>query len=131
PRQATASYRRASSWATTGSSPAPATRTTVRSDTPHALAAATARSSRESVISACHRVAAMASARSFASTVASSGRPCPLIRIPRWRSSSAFADAQRLLTRSQGRSLGDLGGGQVPLVQRVELVPEAVALGGE
>src|SRR5262249_39302439 len=111
PRQTTASWCLASSCATTGSSIAPATRTTSTLVTPQALAAATARSTRESVISACHRVAAIASARSPASTVASCGRPFPLIRFP--------------------RSSGDVGRRQLRPVQRLELVPEAVALGGE
>jgi len=60
PRQATASWRAASSAATTASSTAPGTRITVGSSTPHAFAAATARSTRASVISAMQLVAAMA-----------------------------------------------------------------------
>src|SRR3954469_4281907 len=59
PSATTASCRSHSAWTTTGSSTAPGTRTTVGSATPHSLAAATARSSRASVSSACHVVATM------------------------------------------------------------------------
>ena len=47
-----------------------------------AMAREIVRSVSESVISACHRVQAMARAKSAASTTARSGRPCPLMPVP-------------------------------------------------
>src|ERR1700728_3075815 len=79
PSQATASWCKASSAATTGSSIAPGTRTMSGSGTPHATAAAAARATSESVISACQRVAAIARLSPDASTAAGSGRPTPLM----------------------------------------------------
>src|SRR3954468_7874120 len=91
PSATTASCRSVSAWATTGSSTAPGTRTTVGSGTPLATAAATARSSSAPVISACQVVAATPSVSPAASTAAASGAPLPLTRPPRRRSSAAFA----------------------------------------
>src|SRR3954462_8276365 len=78
PSATTASCRSVSAWATTGSSTAPGARTTVGSEIPHAAAAATARASSASVISACQVVAAMPRLSPAASTAAASGRPDPL-----------------------------------------------------
>src|SRR3954451_18017352 len=85
PRATTASCRSVSAWATTGSSTAPGARTTVGRSTPQARAAATARSSRLSVISACHVVATIPSVRPDASTTCASGAPAPLMSPARRR----------------------------------------------
>jgi hypothetical protein len=79
PRQATASWCRASSAATTGSSIAPGTRTTSGSGTPQATAAAVPRATRASVISWCQRVATMARLSPDASTASAPGLPVPLM----------------------------------------------------
>src|SRR5688500_1649990 len=91
PSATTASCRSASAWATTDSSTAPGTRTTVGSTTPLALAASTARASSWSVISACHVVATMPRVSPAASTGSTTGAPDPLTCPPRRRSSDAFA----------------------------------------
>src|SRR5579859_332175 len=96
PRQATASWWRASSAATTGSSIAPGTRTTSGSGTPHAMAAAVPRATRESVISWCQRVATMARLSPDASTAVAPwprGEPSPLTRTPP-RAGPSEADAR-------------------------------------
>src|SRR5262249_35687194 len=101
PRQAAASYAVASSAATTGSSTAPATRTTSGSAIPQARAAAQARRTRLSVISACQRVATMARVSPAASTVVPVGRPVPLTAPPRgWRGRRRSVPTAR---RSGGR----------------------------
>src|SRR5918998_511072 len=91
PSATTASCRSVSAWATTGSSTAPGTRTTVGSGTPLATAAATARPSSAPVSSACQVVATMPRVSPAASTTAASGAPLPLTGPPRRRSSAAFA----------------------------------------
>src|SRR5256885_6107055 len=85
PRQTTASLPRASCCATTGSSSAPVTRTTMGSATPHSFAAARARSSSRSVTWPCQRAQAMPSVSPEPSTAAASGRPVPLMTAPRLR----------------------------------------------
>src|SRR5256885_11146758 len=77
PSATTASHDRASFWAITGNSTAPATRATVTSEIPHALAAASERSSSWSVISWCQRLATTPSVSPAASTVDRSGEPYP------------------------------------------------------
>src|SRR4051795_7548384 len=83
PSATTASCRSASACATTGSSTAPGTRTTVGPSIPLSAAAATARSSSASVISACQVVATMPRLSPAASTGCASGAPCPLTGSPR------------------------------------------------
>src|SRR3954452_11074229 len=107
PRATTASCPSVSAWATTGSSTAPGARTTVGSAIPHSAAAATARASSASVISACQVVAAMPRLSPAASTAAASGRPVPLTPPPRRRSSAAFAAAP-LCSSSNSRARSQL-----------------------
>src|SRR4051795_3255162 len=78
PSATTASCRSMRAWATTGSSTAPGTRTTVGSVMPDSRAAATARSSSTSVIPACQVVATMPRLSPAASTAAASGAPSRL-----------------------------------------------------
>src|SRR3954453_5635609 len=78
PSATTASCRSHSAWATTGSSTAPGTRTTVAPSTPLATAAASARSSSASVSSACQVVATTPRLSPPASTGRACGAPEPL-----------------------------------------------------
>src|SRR5262249_46786734 len=82
PSATTASQRRASAWATTGSSTDPETCATTMSVTLHAPAAASARSSIWFVRSWCQRVTAMPSRSPLASTVYSFGDPNPANSAP-------------------------------------------------
>src|SRR3712207_475667 len=147
PSATTASCRSVSAWATTGSSTAPGTRTTVGSGTPLATAAATARSSSAPVISACQVVATMPRVSPDASTACASGAPLPLTRPPRRRSSAAFPvpllcssvdprrsqpllrPAQRDVGARHGRGVGRTGLGL--RLDDVQQVPHPVALGAQ
>src|SRR3954447_15064096 len=93
PSATTASCRSVSAWATTGSSTAPGTRTTVGAGTPLAFAASTARASRLSVISACQVVGTMRRVSPAASPASTAGAPLPLIRAARRRRAGPSAAA--------------------------------------
>src|SRR5580693_3214264 len=132
PRQATASWYRASSAATTGSSIAPGTRTTSGSGIPHAAAAAVARATSESVISACQRVAAIARLSPDASTAAGSGRPSPLMGCLLLARSCGLCltGRQGRAATQRDRSQGDRGWYHGPFcfIEILNLVAELVAL---
>ena len=132
PRQATASWCLASSAATTGSSIAPGTRTTNGSGTPHTTAAAVARASSESVISACHRVAAIARLSPDASTAAPSGRPTPLIGyLPPVCSRRLRFGRDRRPHRAGVQRDGRWDQRPFGLVEVLNLMTESVALGDQ
>ena len=86
PSATTASWVRASSAATTGSSKVPGTRTSVTSVTEYAVSARRAPSSRPSMTWVCHRAATTPTERSLQSTGSSAGAPAPLIEPRRGRS---------------------------------------------
>src|SRR3954447_5483898 len=98
PSATTASWVAARACATTGSSMAPGTRTTVGEATPEASAQAIARLSSDSVISLCHVVATIPRLSPAASTGSWVGAPDPLMRAAR-----SDASGRRSPRRPAGR----------------------------